>query len=84
MVMVHQVCDVFHRRPGGALEEALAQGGKGDLIHHDDLSSVTLPAQLQMRCKNNATGSLVSQPSLFTAAACTPSSLAARCAATED
>lgn len=45
MVLVHQVSHHLHWGPGAALEEALAQLGKGHLVHGEHLTDVALPAE---------------------------------------
>ena len=43
MVMIHQLRDGVHGRPGLRLEEALAEFGKGDVVHGLDLPHVAFP-----------------------------------------
>lgn len=45
MVSINQVCYHVHRRPGGVLEETLAEFGERYVIHGEDFSNVSLPVQ---------------------------------------
>lgn len=56
VVPVHQVLDVLAGGPGGSLEEALAECGKGGLVHHHDLPRVPLPGSCQGRLRRSLLG----------------------------
>lgn len=59
VVVVHKLCNNLCCRPGGILEEALAQLGEGDVVHGIDFIDVALPDP-QERVSIAKTGSMVS------------------------